>query len=76
MFKAENSSGENAPYYYQLNMTNGKDFIRGFELYTLKGDQMYCTRNNIKFELIKPSIKKVKEGQKKTSSRRFNMPFT
>ncbi len=30
MVKAENSAGENAPYYYQLNMTSGKDFIRGF----------------------------------------------
>ena len=65
MFKAENASGENAPYYYQLNMTDGKDFIRGFDLYTIKGDQMYYTRNNIKFELIKPGIKKVKEGLEK-----------
>ncbi|MEI6172645.1 MAG: hypothetical protein WCR01_02765 [Bacteroidota bacterium] len=52
MVKAENSAGENAPYYYQLNMTQGKDFIRGFDLYTLKGDQIYYCRNNIKYELV------------------------
>jgi outer membrane protein assembly factor BamA len=75
MFKAENSSGENAPYYYQLNMTDGKDFIRGFDLYTLKGDQMYFTRNNLKFELIKPSIKKVKEGQEKNKFKALQYAF-
>jgi outer membrane protein assembly factor BamA len=75
MFKAENSSGENAPYYYQLNMTDGKDFIRGFDLYTVKGDQMYYTRNNIKFELIKPSIKKVKEGQEKNKFKAIQYAF-
>jgi len=75
MVKAENASGENAPYYYQLNMTDGKDFIRGFDLYTLKGDQMYYTRNNIKFELIKPSVKKVKEGQEKNKFKALQYAF-
>jgi outer membrane protein assembly factor BamA len=75
MVKAENSASENAPYYYQLNMTQGKDFIRGFDLYTLKGDQMYYTRNNIKFELIKPSVKKVKEGQEKNKFKALQYAF-
>lgn len=65
MVKAESSSGENAPYYYQLNMTQGKDFVRGFDLYTLKGDQIYFCRSNLKYELVKPSVKKVREGQEK-----------
>jgi outer membrane protein assembly factor BamA len=75
MVKAENSSGENAPYYYQLNMTQGKDFIRGFDLFTLKGDQMYYCRNNLKFELIKPSLKKVKEGQEKSKFKALQYAF-
>ncbi len=75
MVKAENAAGENAPYYYQLNMTQGKDFIRGFDLYTLKGDQMYFCRNNIKYELIKPSIKKVKEGQEKNKFKALQYAF-
>jgi outer membrane protein assembly factor BamA len=75
MVKAENSAGENAPYYYQLNMTQGKDFIRGFDLYTLKGDQMYYCRNNIKYELVKPSLRKVKEGQEKNKFKALQYAF-
>jgi hypothetical protein len=75
MVKAENSAGENAPYFYQLNMTQGKDFIRGFDLYTLKGDQMYFCRNNIKYELIKPNVKKVKEGQEKNKFKALQYAF-
>jgi outer membrane protein assembly factor BamA len=75
MVKAENSAGENAPYYYQLNMTQSKDFIRGFDLYTLKGDQIYFCRNNVKYELIKPSIKKVKEGQEKNKFKALQYAF-
>jgi len=75
MVKAENAAGENAPYYYQLNMTQGKDFIRGFDLYTLKGDQMYYCRNNIKYELVKPNIKKVKEGQEKNKFKALQYAF-
>jgi len=75
MFKAENSAGQNAPYYYQLNMTHDKDFIRGFDLYTLKGDQMYYCRNNIKYELIKPNVKKTKEGQEKSKFKAIQYAF-
>lgn len=75
MVKVENSAGENAPYYYQLNMTQGKDFIRGFDLYTLKGDQMFFSRNNIKYELVKPSVKKVKEGQEKNKFKALQYAF-
>ncbi len=75
MFKAENSAGEHSPYYYQLSMSSGNDFIRGFDLYTLKGDQMYYCRNNIKYELIKPSLKKVKEGQEKNKFKAIQYAF-
>ena len=75
MIKAENSAGENAPYYYQLNMTQGKDFIRGYDLYTLEGDQMYFCRNNLKYELVKPSLKKVKEGQEKNKFKALQYAF-
>jgi hypothetical protein len=75
MVKAENSAGENAPYYYQLNMTGDKNFIRGFDLYTLKGDQIYFCRNNIKYELVKPSVKKVKEGQEKNKFKALQYAF-
>jgi outer membrane protein assembly factor BamA len=75
MFKLENSSGENHPYYYQLNMTYKKDFIRGYDLYTLKGDQMYYFRGNVKYELVKPNVKKVKEGQEKSKFKSLQYAF-
>jgi hypothetical protein len=75
MFKLENSSGENHPYYYQLNMTQKKDFLRGYDLFTLKGDQMYFFRSNVKYELVKPSVKKVKEGQEKNKFKSLQYAF-
>ena len=66
MLKLVNSSGENQPYYYQLNLGYKKDFIRGYDLYTLKGDEMYYFRSNIKYQLVNPAIKKAKEGQEKS----------
>jgi hypothetical protein len=75
MFKLENSAGENHPYYYQLNMTQKKDFVRGYDLYTLKGDQMYFFRSNVKYELVKPSLKKVKEGQEDNKFKRLQYAF-
>jgi len=75
MFKLENSAGDNHPYYYQLNMTYKNDFIRGYDLYTLKGDQMYYLRSNIKYELIKPSIKKAKKGKEKEKNKFKNLQY-
>jgi outer membrane protein assembly factor BamA len=75
MVKAVNQSGQDAPYYYQQNMTGNKNFIRGYDLYTLKGDQMYFFRSNFKYELIKPAIKKVKEGQEKNKFKAMQYAF-
>lgn len=63
MVKVENSSGQDHPYFYQLNMSYKKDFIRGYDLFTLKGDAMVYFRSNIKYELIKPNKRKVKDGK-------------
>jgi outer membrane protein assembly factor BamA len=75
MFKLENSAGENHPYYFQRNMTQKKDFLRGYDLYTLKGDQMYFFRSNVKYELVQPSLKKVKEGQEKNKFKNLQYAF-
>ncbi len=75
MVKLENSSGQNHPYHYQLNMTGKHDFIRGFDLYTLKGDGMYYFRSNIKYELVKPSKKKVKEKNKDNKFKALQYAF-
>ena len=75
MFKLENTSGENTPYYYQINMTYKKDFIRGYDLFTLKGDQMYYFRSNIKYELVAPNIKKAKPGQEENKFKNLQYAF-
>ncbi len=75
MLKLENSSGENHPYYYQLNMTGKHDNIRGYDLYTLKGDQMYYFRNNLKYELVRPSTKKVKKKDEDNKFKKLQYAF-
>lgn len=75
MVKAVNSAGENNPYYYQLNMVGKKDFIRGYDLYTIKGDQMYYFRSNFKYELIKPNTKMVKPGEEKNKFKSMQYAF-
>jgi outer membrane protein assembly factor BamA len=75
MFKLENNSGENMPYHYQVNLMYKQDFIRGYDLYTIKGDQMYYFRSNVKYNLVKPNIKKVKEGQEKNKFKNLQYAF-
>jgi hypothetical protein len=76
MFRLENSSGENIPYYYELNMTYKKNFIRGYDLFTIKGDQMYYFRSNIKYELIAPNVKKAKkEGEEENKFKNLQYAF-
>jgi outer membrane protein assembly factor BamA len=75
MFKLENNAGQDMPYNYQVNMMYKKNFIRGYDLYTLKGDQMYYFRSNIKYQLVKPSTKKVKPGQEKNKFKALQYAF-
>ncbi|MBC8315210.1 MAG: hypothetical protein ISR57_01430 [Bacteroidales bacterium] len=75
MVKAVNSTGENYPYYYQQNLTENKNFIRGYDLYTIRGDQMYYFRSNIKYEIVKPSIRKAKKGGKKNKFKNLQYAF-
>jgi hemolysin activation/secretion protein len=58
-----------------VNMMYKKNFIRGYDLFTLKGDEMYFFRSNIKYELVKPRTKKVKEGQEKNKFKSLQYAF-
>jgi hypothetical protein len=75
MVKCVNAAGQNYPYYYQQVIPHKKDFIRGYDLYTIRGDQMYYFRSNIKYELIKPSIKKPKAGEEKNKFKNLQYAF-
>jgi outer membrane protein assembly factor BamA len=76
MVKASKSSSEDISYYFKQNLTSGKfDFIRGYDYYALRGDDMYYVRANLKYELVKPSIKKAKEGSEDSKFKNLQYAF-
>ena len=74
MFKLTTSSSENIPYYFKQTLTSGDDFIRGYDYYALRGDEMYYFRSNLKYMLIKPNIMKARKEKNKDSKFR-NVPY-
>ncbi len=75
MVKAVNSSSEDIAYYYKQNLTSGDDFIRGYDYFALRGDQMYYFRGNIKYMLVKPSVRKPKRGNPDSQFRNVQYAF-
>lgn len=47
---------EKQPFFLQQGIGYGRDFIRGFEYYTIQGPWFGLMRNNVKFALIRPSV--------------------
>lgn len=74
MLKLTKSSSQNIPYYFKQTLTSGKDFIRGYDYYALRGDEMYYFKNNLKYELIKPGVKKARK-EKHAESKFRNVPY-
>jgi outer membrane protein assembly factor BamA len=74
MFKLVESSGENISYKFKQNLTSGDDFIRGYDLYALRGDDMYYFRSNLKYNVIKPGILPPRKEKHKDSKFR-NVPY-
>lgn len=60
MVKAVNSASDNLAYSYKQTLTSGDNFLRGYDLYAIRGDKMYYFRGNIKYELIEPTLRKSK----------------
>ena len=67
MFKLLTSSSENIPYYFKQNLTSGDDFIRGYDFYALRGDNMYYFRSNLKYNVIKPGVMEPRKEKHKDS---------
>jgi hypothetical protein len=74
MVKLVNSSSQNIPYYFKQDMTSKGNFIRGYDYYALRGDQLYYFRSNLKYQLIKPGIMKARKEKHKDSQFR-NLPY-
>jgi len=47
------------PFFLQQNLGYGRNFIRGFEYYTINGNWFTLWKNNLKVALIKPRIGKL-----------------
>jgi len=60
MVKAVTSSSGDVAYHYMQNLTSKEDFLRGYDHYALRGESMLYFRGNVKYELVKPTIKRPK----------------
>ena len=74
MFKLVTSSSENIPYFFKKNLTSREDFLRGYDYYALRGDEMYYFRSNLKYNVIKPNVMKARKEKHKESKFR-NVPY-
>ncbi|MCP4312108.1 MAG: hypothetical protein GY790_12655 [Bacteroidetes bacterium] len=74
MFKLVTSSSENIPYFFKKNLTSREDFLRGFDYYALRGDEMYYFRSNLKYNVIKPGVMKARK-EKHADSKFRNVPY-
>ncbi len=75
MVKAVNSSSKNIAYHYKQNLTSGDDFIRGYDYFSLRGDQMYFFRSNVKYELVPPKVKVPKDGNEGSKFKNIQYAF-
>lgn len=48
---------EKPAYNYQRGLGYGNNFVRGYELYVMDAQHFLLTKNNVKYELIKPGFK-------------------
>lgn len=67
MFKFLTSSSQNIPYYFKQNLTSGQDFIRGYDFFALRGDNMYYLRSNLKYNVVKPAVREPSKEKNKDS---------
>lgn len=75
MVKAVNSSSKDIAYHYKQNLTSGDDFIRGYDYFSLRGDQMYFFRSNVKYELVPPKVKMPKDGNEGSKFKNIQYAF-
>ncbi len=53
------SCPDEQPFFLQRGLGYGRDFIRGFEYYTINGPWFALLKTNVKFALIKPRLGKL-----------------
>jgi len=74
MFKMVSTSSADISYHFRQKLTDGDDFIRGYDFFALRGDEMYYFRSNLKYNVIKPGIMPARKEKHKDSKFR-NLPY-
>jgi len=58
--RAKLSNNDFQPFFVKQGLGYGNDYVRGYEYYVVDGISYLVNKNNIKYELIEPRIKKFK----------------
>jgi len=56
--RAKLSNNDFQPFFVKQGLGFGNDLVRGYEYYVVDGISYFINKNNIKYELIKPHIKR------------------
>lgn len=75
MVNAVTSSSENVAYHYLQNLSSKENFLRGYDHYALRGNNMFYFRGNIKYELVKPTVKRPKWAKEESKFLNFQYAF-
>ena len=60
MVNAKASSSRDHSYYFQKDLSTA---IRGYDFYTIRGDQILTARTNIKYNIVKPNVRKARKAK-------------
>jgi len=58
--KATGSSSSNKSYDFQNELSTNN---RGFDFYTIRGDKMITAQANLKYNIVKPNVKKARKPE-------------
>ncbi|MDR0969467.1 MAG: hypothetical protein LBM67_02870 [Lentimicrobiaceae bacterium] len=56
---AKISDGNKQPYYLMQGLGFGNDFVRSYELYVVDGKSYGLNKNNLKYNIVKPKVRKM-----------------
>jgi outer membrane protein assembly factor BamA len=57
-FKGRLYSNANVPFYLQ-NTLGYRDYVRGYEYYVMQGQSFSLLKNEVRYEIVKPHVKKI-----------------
>jgi outer membrane protein assembly factor BamA len=58
-FTGKMSFEKTQPYFFQSGLGYNRDYVRGYEYYVIDGQHYLLLKNNLKYALIRPQVKKI-----------------